>query len=190
MFGNVDSLSEKDILVDDPRSSLLGKRLITENEEILKSLTSSNHHMFTKLRYLNGIAEGVESFDEIPLELNYQHLNGISFTKGCYTGQELIARTHFQGLLRKKVCLMRLSLSPKGLEEELDLEIDSESELEILEKQSLFNTETQKKRGKFLGGVWNQKQQIGLGLSLLKYDTNDECFLLENNKHSKIVKVF
>jgi folate-binding Fe-S cluster repair protein YgfZ len=32
--------------------------------------------------------------------LNFHLLNAISFTKGCYVGQELIARTHTQGILR------------------------------------------------------------------------------------------
>ena len=39
----------------------------------------------------------------IPLECNLDKLNAISFTKGCYVGQELIARSHFQGLIRKRL---------------------------------------------------------------------------------------
>lgn len=34
--------------------------------------------------------------DSIPLEVNIDLLNGVSFNKGCYLGQELIARTHFK----------------------------------------------------------------------------------------------
>lgn len=29
--------------------------------------------------------------------------SGISFEKGCYVGQELMARTHFKGVVRKRV---------------------------------------------------------------------------------------
>jgi len=33
----------------------------------------------------------------IPQEANLDALNAISFTKGCYTGQEVVARVHFRG---------------------------------------------------------------------------------------------
>jgi folate-binding protein YgfZ len=41
----------------------------------------------------------IESFT--PQMLNYQHTGGISFTKGCYTGQEVIARLHYKGTLKR-----------------------------------------------------------------------------------------
>lgn len=34
--------------------------------------------------------------NRIPSECNYDLVNGISFTKGCYVGQELTARTQFK----------------------------------------------------------------------------------------------
>jgi hypothetical protein len=44
--------------------------------------------------------ETVEEF--IPQMLNYQVLReAISFTKGCYTGQEVVARMHYLGKLKK-----------------------------------------------------------------------------------------
>ena len=46
-----------------------------------------------------GIPEwGVEMDDEtIPQEANLDTLGAISFSKGCYTGQEVVARIHFRG---------------------------------------------------------------------------------------------
>jgi folate-binding protein YgfZ len=54
------------------------------------------------LRLLHGVPEGGEVADAIPGEWNIAFLNGVSFTKGCYVGQELVARTHFRGLVRKR----------------------------------------------------------------------------------------
>jgi hypothetical protein len=39
----------------------------------------------------------------IPQMLNWQQLDGVHFNKGCYTGQEVIARMHFLGQLKKSV---------------------------------------------------------------------------------------
>lgn len=37
----------------------------------------------------------------IPQEANFDELNGISYTKGCYIGQEVVARVHFRGHVNK-----------------------------------------------------------------------------------------
>ncbi len=38
-----------------------------------------------------------------PLEYGLDNFNAFSFTKGCYVGQELTARTHHTGVIRKEV---------------------------------------------------------------------------------------
>ncbi|MBY6034295.1 folate-binding protein [Marinobacter daepoensis] len=48
----------------------------------------------------------------VPQMLNLQHLQGIHYKKGCYTGQEVIARMHFLGQLKKS--LFRLAFSGIG----------------------------------------------------------------------------
>ncbi|MBZ2167299.1 YgfZ/GcvT domain-containing protein [Marinobacter sp. F4216] len=45
----------------------------------------------------------------VPQMLNWQHLGGVHFKKGCYTGQEVIARMHFLGQLKKS--LFRFALN-------------------------------------------------------------------------------
>ena len=39
----------------------------------------------------------------MPLEYNMDGLHALNFTKGCYVGQELIARAHYQGTVRKRM---------------------------------------------------------------------------------------
>src|SRR5258708_9948328 len=33
----------------------------------------------------------------LPQEVRYDDINGVSYTKGCYTGQETVSRLHFRG---------------------------------------------------------------------------------------------
>jgi folate-binding protein YgfZ len=61
-----------------------------------------------KWRYLN-ILSGIPwltaatSEEFIPQMLNLDKLGGISFTKGCYTGQEIVARTHYLGKAKREL---------------------------------------------------------------------------------------
>lgn len=53
----------------------------------------------------------------LPHELNLQLINGISFEKGCYTGQEIIARMHYRSQLKKHMyyaCATAKPLPPLG----------------------------------------------------------------------------
>lgn len=45
----------------------------------------------------------------IPQQLNYEDLQAISFTKGCYTGQEIVARTHYLGKIKKRTFIFNSS---------------------------------------------------------------------------------
>lgn len=40
--------------------------------------------------------------------LNLDLVDGVSFTKGCYTGQEIIARTHHRGRIKRRMLRFRL----------------------------------------------------------------------------------
>jgi folate-binding protein YgfZ len=57
-------------------------------------------------------AETVSEF--IPQMLNLQSVDGISFDKGCYTGQEVVARMHYLGKLKKHMyrASVETSMSP------------------------------------------------------------------------------
>ncbi len=49
----------------------------------------------------------VEAF--IPQMVNMQLLNGISFSKGCYCGQEVVARTQHRGTLKRRMYLAHIN---------------------------------------------------------------------------------
>ena len=50
---------------------------------------------------------GAELGGELGLEANLGGLGGLAFAKGCYVGQEPTSRTHFRGVVRKRVLPVR-----------------------------------------------------------------------------------
>ncbi|WP_251978056.1 CAF17-like 4Fe-4S cluster assembly/insertion protein YgfZ [Salinicola avicenniae] len=44
----------------------------------------------------------------LPQMINWEALGGISFRKGCYTGQEVVARAHFRGQVKRRLQIARL----------------------------------------------------------------------------------
>lgn len=58
------------------------------------------------LRSQYGIAESDSDFtlgDVFPHDVNYDEIKGISFTKGCYVGQEVVSRMQHRGTARRRV---------------------------------------------------------------------------------------
>jgi folate-binding protein YgfZ len=57
-----------------------------------------------------GIPSVVEPTTEafVPQMANLQLLNGVSFTKGCYTGQEVVARMQYLGTLKRRMYRVRI----------------------------------------------------------------------------------
>lgn len=47
----------------------------------------------------------VEAF--VPQMLNYESVGGVNFKKGCYPGQEVVARSQFRGTLKRRAYLAR-----------------------------------------------------------------------------------
>jgi folate-binding protein YgfZ len=48
----------------------------------------------------------------IPQMINWDALGGISFQKGCYTGQEIVARTQYLGRLKERLVLAHVDAAP------------------------------------------------------------------------------
>jgi folate-binding protein YgfZ len=51
------------------------------------------------------VAETVERF--VPLWLGLERLGAIDYKKGCYTGQEIVARTHYLGTVKQRLLQAR-----------------------------------------------------------------------------------
>ncbi|KAJ8724036.1 hypothetical protein PYW07_008016 [Mythimna separata] len=104
----------------DPRLADLGYRLITSPEmgqidvrEAIgrDAIIKNNEEEYRSLRYRLGVSEGAEDLYPgtcFPLEANCDYLHGVSFHKGCYIGQELTARVHHTGVVRKRIMPLKL----------------------------------------------------------------------------------
>lgn len=50
----------------------------------------------------------------IPQTLNLDLIQGVSFTKGCYPGQEIVARSHYRGTVKRRMVRARIALDASG----------------------------------------------------------------------------
>ena len=73
-------------------------------------MTLSSESTWQALQITSGIgrieAATVEEF--VPQMLNYDLTGHINFTKGCYTGQEVVARLHYRGKSKRRMYLAEL----------------------------------------------------------------------------------
>lgn len=63
---------------------------------------------WTLSEVLSGIANvGVATFEAfVPQMLNYESVDAIHFKKGCYPGQEVVARSQFRGAIKRRAYLL------------------------------------------------------------------------------------
>ncbi|XP_078583504.1 iron-sulfur cluster assembly factor IBA57, mitochondrial-like isoform X2 [Branchiostoma floridae x Branchiostoma japonicum] len=111
-------VSNTGLSVTDPRLPDLGNRVVLKSGTNLFDCVEGTSEDYHTHRYQLGVGEGVNDLPTgncTPLESNLAFLNGVSFDKGCYVGQELTARTHHTGVIRKR--LMPVTLDrPVSLE--------------------------------------------------------------------------
>ncbi|KAF8818870.1 CAF17-like 4Fe-4S cluster assembly/insertion protein YgfZ [Rickettsia endosymbiont of Cardiosporidium cionae] len=92
----------------DPRYENLGYRSIFYRKDIVYQTSKLNkiNDLYIIDKYKYGIIDGYIDLiakKSIPIEYGADELSGISYSKGCYIGQELISRTKYQGVVRKNV---------------------------------------------------------------------------------------
>lgn len=53
----------------------------------------------------------------VPQMLNYESVGGVNFKKGCYPGQEVVARSQFRGILKRRAFLAHCAVAMKAGDE-------------------------------------------------------------------------
>lgn len=103
----------------DPRVADLGVRLVGPAAAVEAALSAAGIALageegdYERLRLHLGVPDGSRDIAVdrgFLLENNFEELHGVSFTKGCYVGQELTARTKHRGTIRKR--LYRVEFDP------------------------------------------------------------------------------
>ena len=61
----------------------------------------------------------------VPQMLNYESVGGVNFKKGCYPGQEIVARSQFRGTLKRRAYLAHVGSQP-ALGQEIFSVMDAE----------------------------------------------------------------
>lgn len=92
----------------DPRYSKLGYRSLISEDKAQNMQQSGDHdkQLYLNDKYTHTIIDGcIDLVQEksIPIEFAGEQQHALSFTKGCYVGQEVISRAKHQGVIRKKI---------------------------------------------------------------------------------------
>lgn len=94
--------TEGTIAAPDPRLAEAGWRLLSTTP--LATNVSAEEYDLHRLAL--GLPDGsrdLEPEKTVLLEAGFDELNGVSWSKGCYMGQELTARTKYRGLLKRRL---------------------------------------------------------------------------------------
>lgn len=155
----------------DPRLKDVGSRIITSKSFDLKAslggVQEGSIDDYVTHHYQLGIGEGIVDLPpekSFPLESNCDYMHGVSFHKGCYIGQELTARTHHTGVVRKR-------LMPLTFDKPISFKHDDPFDVKNQDNQSM-------------GKVRNVIGQHGLGLLRIEQAIAASELTLNENKCS------
>ena len=107
-YGGTVKPDNKSIFLD-PRHADLGCRIISTSADLPSALNEakpSSQGEWQARRIVQAIPEG--AIDLVPerallLESGLDKLAAVDFEKGCYIGQEVTARTHYRGLVKRRL---------------------------------------------------------------------------------------
>ena len=102
-----DAAAHSGIAAPDPRTPDAGWRVLSD-APLAADATAED---WDRHRLALGLPDGsrdLEAEKTTLLEAGFDELHGVSWTKGCYMGQELTARTKYRGLLKRRLVPVRI----------------------------------------------------------------------------------
>ena len=103
-------------------------------------------------RILGGIPRLGLEIDErtLPQEVRFEELGAISYTKGCYLGQETVARIHFRGHPNRRLVTLALEAEPAA------------PPIELLREE--------RSAGRLTSAAWSERDRRWIGLAVVRRD--------------------
>jgi len=104
----------------DPRSPQLGSHCLVEARHLPAQIGTIDR--WHANRIAAGVPEG--SVDLTPeralmLEAGLDRLGAVDFEKGCYVGQEVTARTHYRGLVKRRLVPLTIAGDPPAIDSDI-----------------------------------------------------------------------
>ena len=104
----------------DPRSPKLGSHCLVEAHHLPAQMGAIDS--WHANRIAAGVPEG--SIDLTPeraliLEAGLDRLGAVDFEKGCYVGQEVTARTHYRGLVKRRLVPLTIAGDPPAIDSDI-----------------------------------------------------------------------
>lgn len=96
---------------EDPRYGKLGSRIYLEKNNTPsgdEKTEADYENMRINLAIPDGSKDAIKE-RTFTAELGLEHLNGIAFEKGCYVGQELVARLHYRTEAKKRLYSIKIN---------------------------------------------------------------------------------
>jgi folate-binding protein YgfZ len=105
----------------------------------------------------------------LPQEVRFDELDAVSYTKGCYTGQETVARVHFRGQANRWLAGMVWRNAP------------------AVEDATI--TRDSKAVGRVTSAVWSDAWQLWLGLGLIRREVSAGTVVTACGETAQVVRV-
>jgi folate-binding protein YgfZ len=121
----------------DPRDPLLGVHILADDHPALTRLADANDTInqldmagaYIDRWHVRRIAAGVPEgpVDLVPeralmLEAGLDQLGAVDFDKGCYIGQEVTARTHYRGLVKRRLVPIKVQTNTPAVGSDIALD--------------------------------------------------------------------